>query len=108
MFVFPDCNRNNKQKYAKILIVLFTKWGFTIRYSTFKINVFESRHGLSSDNNWACISSRINFRKYFATNFTFMRFFPLMNGFDVDFEVFFFIKSFITKFTFIGFLPHMN
>ena len=52
MFVFPDCNGNNKQKYAKILIVLFTKWGFTIRYSTSKINVFESRHGLSSDNNY--------------------------------------------------------
>ena len=44
------------QKHAKILILLFTKWGFTIRYSTSKINVFESRHGLSSDNNWACIS----------------------------------------------------
>ena len=46
MYVFQDCHGNNK---AKIFFVLFTKWGFTIRYSTSKINVFESRH-LLSDN----------------------------------------------------------
>ena len=38
MYVFQDCHGNNK---AKIFIVLFTKWGFTIRYSTSKINVFD-------------------------------------------------------------------